>query len=307
MQVYNGKTGFDKQGGCVLALGSFDALHIAHQALIREAAAQARQRQVRAGVYLFDTRPECVLFPEQTHKSLYTNEDKADIIDALGMDFLYFETFDAKFMRLDNFEFAKLLKERFDVLCVVVGFHYSFGFQGKGNAEKLLEYGKILGFDVAVLEPVTQDDALISSTLVRDCVANGDIELANRLLDRPYTLRGAVVRDRGVGTKMGMPTANLAVDDSLLLPQNGVYATYSVIDGQAYASVTNIGVRPTFSLDKVVVETHLLDFQGNLDGDTLTISFIKRLRDEKKFNTKEELAQQIFSDIDEAKTLFRTK
>lgn len=291
----------------MLALGSFDALHLAHQALIREAAVQAKKRHVRAGVYLFAARPECVIFPQKAHKSLYTNDDKAQIMETLGVDFLYFERFDQEFMQLDGFAFAKQLKERFDVLCVVIGFHYSFGFQGKGNAQKLQEYGKALGFDVVVLEPVTMQGTLISSTLVRAHVAEGEIEDANRLLGRPYTLRGAVVRDRGVGTKMGIPTANLAVDASLLLPKNGVYATYSNIGGKDYASVTNIGVRPTFSLDKVVVETHLLDFCGNLAGDTLTVSFLKRLRDEKKFDTKEELAEQIFSDIDEAKAVFHTK
>ena len=307
MQIYNNHTSFNKQSGCVLALGSFDALHIAHQALIREAVAQARMRGVRAGVHMFDRRPETVLFPQKEFKSVYNNDDKAQIIERLGADFVYYETFDAAFMKLDSFAFARMLKEKLGVLCVVVGFHYTFGYGGVGTAEKLKEYGAMLGFDVVVLEPIKQDGVLVSSTLIRECLINGEITRVNRLLGRDYMLSSPVVRDRGVGTQMGIPTANLAVPDDILLPENGVYATYSRIDGRRYAGVTNIGVRPTFSLDKIAVETHILDFHGDIGGVNLQIYYLQHLRPEKKFDTKEELARQIFSDMDEARRLFLEK
>lgn len=307
MQIYNTHTSFDSRGGCVLALGSFDALHIAHQALICEAVAQARLRGVRAGVHLFDRRPETVLFPQKEFKSIYKNDDKAQIIERFGVDFVYYETFDAAFMKLDSFAFARMLKEKLGVLCVVVGFHYTFGYGGAGTAEKLKQFGEMLGFDVVVLEPIEQDGALVSSTLIRECLINGEIARANRLLGRDYMLGGPVVRDRGVGTQMGIPTANLAVPDDILLPKNGVYATYSSVGGRLFAGVTNIGVRPTFSLDKIAVETHILDFQGDIDGAYLQVYFLQRLRPEKKFDTKEELARQIFSDMDEARRLFVEK
>ncbi len=304
MQVYDRKTGFCKAGGCVLALGSFDALHIGHQALIREAVHQARQRGVCAGVHLFDGRPEAVITEREIYKTIYNRGDKAQIIEQLGADFAYFETFDTAFMRLSSEAFAKMLKDRFDVLCVVVGFHYTFGYKAEGTVETLKEFGKKYGFDVVVIEPVMQDGVLVSSTLVRSCLEDGDIARANRLLGRAYALCGPVVRDRGVGTGMGIPTANLSLPDSLLLPKRGVYATYSVIGGKAYAGVTNIGIRPTFSLSKVVVESHLLDFSGALDGDMLSVCFLAWLRMERKFPTKEALSRQIFGDMDKARKLF---
>ena len=304
MQVYNRKTGFCKSGGCVLALGSFDALHIGHQALIREAVSQARRRGVRAGVHLFDGRPESVISEKEMYKTMYDSGGKAQIIEQFGADFAYFATFDEAFMRLSGDAFAKMLKDTFDVLCVVVGFHYTFGYKAAGTAETLKEYGKKYGFDVVVIEPVMQDGALVSSTLVRSCLESGNIARANRLLGRAYALRGEVVHDRGVGTGMGIPTANLSLPDSLLLPKQGVYATYSVIDGKAYAGVTNVGIRPTFSLSKVVVETHLLGFAGELSGDVLSVCFMAWLRPERKFNTKEELSRQIFSDMDKARQIF---
>lgn len=303
MQLYNSGREYRKNGGSVLALGSFDTLHIAHQKLICEAVLQAKKRGVRCGVHLFDRRPETVICGSDC-KSIYQNEDRAKIIESLGADFAYFETFDEKFMRIDSRGFTQYLKDKFDVVCVVAGFHYTFGYKGEGDADKLRRYGARFGFDVVILEPVMQDNHLVSSTLVRECIKRGDICAANRLIGRNYAISGTVMRDRGVGTKMKIPTANLELTGNLLLPKNGVYATYSCINGCEYAGVTNIGVRPTFSLDKVAAETHLIGFDGSIYGEKLNINFIERLRDEKKFDTKEELAKQIFGDIDKAKRLF---
>lgn len=303
MKVYTDGQ-FDKKGGCVLALGSFDALHFAHIKLFCETVDKAKEYGVRAGVHLFDRRIENVIFPGSDHKSVYKNSKRAEIISETGMDFVYFEKFDKAFMEMSAFDFAKMLKDKFGAVCVVTGFHYSFGYMGSGGIDELKKFGRQLGFEVISVAPIMLDGELVSSTRVRECIKSGNIFEVNRLLGREYALCGKIISDRGVGSSMGMPTANTEISSDILLPKNGVYAAYVKINGRLYPAVTNIGIRPTFGLDKISVETHIIDFDGDLYGTEMEIRFLDRLRDEKKFTTKEDLLKQILSDINKTKQIF---
>lgn len=303
MKVYTDGQ-FDKKNGCVLALGSFDALHAAHMKLLHTAAEQAKKYNVRSGVHLFSKRIENVIFPGVKHKCIYENTERIAIIEDAGVDFAYFENFDEHYMKMGAYDFAKMLKDKFGAVCVVAGFHYTFGYMGEGSAEMLKRLGAGLGFDVVIVPPITLDGVLISSTQIRLCIQNGDIIKANRLLGRHYSLSGMVIPERGVGRSMGLPTANIKVGEDVLLPKNGVYAAYAYIDGKAYPGVTNVGTRPTFDLNTISVEVHIVGFDGDLYGQRLRICFLDRLRDEKKFLLKEDLRKQILSDIDKAKQLF---
>ncbi len=303
MKVYtNGQ--FNKDGGCVLALGSFDALHRAHIKLIDTAVCEAKKRAVKSGVHMFFGRIENVIFPNANHKSIYTDKMRMDFAEQTGVDFAYFESFDEEFMNIEPFDFAKMLKDKFGVVCVVAGYDYTFGRKGAADVLELEKFGKILGFDVVVIDAIKYEGELVSSSKIREYIKNGDIESANALLGRDYSLCANVVSDRGVGRKMGVPTANLSVPGEILLAKNGVYGGYTVIDGKKYVCVINIGIRPTFELENICVEVHIIDFDKDIYGRELCVYFKERIRDEKKFATKEQLTLQILDDIDKARKYF---
>lgn len=306
MKVYNDGQ-FDKKNGCVLALGSFESLHTAHLALIDKAVRLAADYGGRAGVHMFSERIENVIFPGNEHKSIYTNKQKEEILSRHGVDFIYFEKFDKQFMSMSAYDFVKLLKEKLGAVCVVAGFHYSFGKNAEGNADLLKQYAAELGIDAVICDPIQFEGELISSTAVRRFLKSGNIEAVNAYLGREYSLCGNVKHDRGVGSAMGIPTANIELDKSILFPQNGVYAGYTAVNGQEYPCVINIGVRPTFGLNQISVEAHIIGYSGDLYENELEVFFIKRLRNEQKFDTKDELIAQILHDTDSAKTIFLNK
>ena len=306
MRVYeNGQ--FDKKGGCVLALGSFDALHSAHTKLIKKTIDESKKRMVRAGVHMFSQRIENVIFPKSEYKSIYTNQQRVKYIEKLGADFVYFENFNVQFMNMSALDFAKMLKDKFNVKCVVAGFDYTFGHKGEGDATLLCEYGAMLGFDVVIMDALECEGEVISSTKIRSLISEGNVLDVQSFLGREYSLSGKVIHDRGVGRQMGLPTANMQINEDVLLLKNGVYAAYTVIDAKKYPCVVNIGIRPTFELSKVSVEAHIIDFDKDLYDEDITIFFLCRMRDEKRFDSKENLVNQISQDIDKAKALFLQK
>lgn len=305
MDIYvNGQ--FDKNT-CVLALGCFETLHKAHLDLISKSVLLSKKYNTCAGVHLFSDRIEKVIFPDKTFKSVYTNKQRFEILEKENIDFVYVEEFDKSFMNISAYNFAQMLKNKFHAVCVVVGYDYTFGKGGEGNALLLKGYGKKLGFDVEIILPIEIDGHAVSSTDVRNSIENGDIDRVNHCLGREYTLSGKVVRDRGVGTKIGIPTANLLIDEKIILPKNGVYAGFVYVDSKSYPCVINIGFRPTFGLDKKSVEVHIIDYKADLYELTLEVYFLKRLRDENKFSSEYELVKQIKCDIDSAKNTFYTR
>lgn len=303
MQILNSHSSIST-GTSVLALGSFESLSAAHMALFSRAKQQAAERGAQAGVYTFTGRPGALLFPQSDNRLIYTNEERVSILADCGMDFVCFEPFDLAFSQMEAEAFLRMLAERFHLVCAVAGFHYRFGRGAAGDAAMLQQLGEKIGFDTVIVEPVMQDGVLVSSTRIREQLLCGDVAAVARLLGRDYSITGRIAADRGVGTKMGIPTANLQLDKNRLLPKNGVYATYVMLDGVRYPSVTNIGIRPTFSLHTVTVETHILDFSGDLCGRTLTVYFLDRIRSEVKFDSREALVSQIHRDMASAKHCF---
>lgn len=303
MEVYiNEKVNFN--GKTCLALGSFDAIHKAHQILINTAVEYGKKFNVKSGVYQFVSRPASVLKP-QNSKSLCTNEQKVRILERLGLDFTYFEEFNEKFMKIQCEDFAKMLKDKFNVACVVVGFHYRFGYRAEGDCNKLKYFGEKYGFEVIVVPPVKCGGVLISSTHIRNLVLQGNFYEAKKFLGRDYSIFLPVVHGRKVGTNvLKIPTANFNSDIDIVLPPNGVYATYIVINNKKHLSVTNIGTCPTFGLTKTTIESHIQDFEGDLYDKKIELFFIEKLRDEIKFENSDQLKRQILSDIDKAKELF---
>lgn len=305
MKVYEGQ--FDRKENCVLALGSFDALHRGHMALIRCAKEYAGDIGAESGVYMFDHRPAYVLYPDEKHSDIFTKSQREDILLNEGIDFIYYEKFDRDFMHMSAESFAKMLKEKFSVSAVVVGFDYRFGYKGEGGFGEMQEYGKKFGFETIVIEPVMFNGKPISSTEIKNEIAHGNVENAQKMLGRYFYITSDIVHDRGVGSKMDMPTANIVPQKNIILPQNGVYAVFARVDGEMTEGVCNIGIRPTFGLDKKAVEVHILDFKADIYGKKISIEFVARIRDEIKFKDKNELLKQIKRDIFTARTILLKK
>lgn len=287
---------------CVLALGSFDTIHIGHKELVLRAGARAQELGIPMGVHMFEKRPAHLL-SASPQKDTYTTSQREDIIEALGADFIYYEKFDETFMQKSPEDFVRYLKDVLSAQVVVVGFNYRFGKNAAGDTELLIELCKRFSIEVIIVPAVCDRNGVVSSTRIRRLLEAGDIE-ANVLLGRVFELEGVVGKDRGVGHEMGVPTANLILSDNLLLPKDGVYMTVAIVDGAGYPSVTNIGVRPTFGLDKRTVETHLLDYNGDLYGKSIRLAFYAYLREERVFSDVDSLINQISEDKRLAKCMF---
>ena len=183
---------------------------------------------------------------------------------------------------------------------LVVGYNYTCGVRGAGTPETLAEIGKTLGFSVLVVPPVLLEGAPVSSTRVREALEQGDVELAQRMLKRRYTLAGTVIENRRIGRRIGFPTANIAPEENRVIPKDGVYATIACVNGADYSAVTNIGTNPTVHGDHLTIETHMIDFDQDIYGERLTVAFRRFLRGELMFSNLDELKEQIRRDIDQS-------
>jgi len=220
----------------------------------------------------------------------------------MNIDILYMMNFDDRIMGMSPEDFIKkILINQLNVKLVVVGFNYRFGYKASGNAEYLVKSGKENGFEVIIIDPVTIKEKVISSTYIRELIANGEIREANTLLGRPYKLTGKVVKGMGRGKGLGFPTANLLLNDNYVIPKYGVYKSLTHYNNENYPSVTNIGTNPTFDSLDINIETHILDFNENLYDRFIEIEILDFIREEKKFNDKDQLINQVMLDIDTVK------
>ena len=282
-----------------IGLGNFDGLHVGHMTLIEALIKECRENGLYSMIYTFTKHPENILRKKLFTPLLTTALKKIELLSQTGLDYIYFDEFDEDFSRMKPDEFVKkVLIDRFGIKIAVAGFDYRFGYRGQGDAALLEELGREHGFKVIVIPPVKVDDEVVSSTLIRSCIAKGDLEKAFRLLGRHYSITGRVVEGRHIGTTLGFPTANIEPEEHVVIPHKGVYITKTLVDGIILNSVTNVGLNPTAGrLDKTAIETHILDFSGDLYGKNIEVFFIARIRDEKKFRGVEELVRQIKKDV----------
>ena len=290
----------------VLAIGNFDGIHRGHQAILRAAVARAKASDAVSTALTFDPSPRKVLRPESAPLRLSTNAQRMEWFNALGLEASVVLPFTLELARRSPAEFIEqILVRDLQVKTVLVGEDFHFGHKQAGNVKFLKELGVRNGFDVVTIPPVAYRGEVVSSTIIRREVAEGDVSHAGRLLGRPFALTGEVVSGTGMGRKLTFPTLNLAAEQELL-PARGVYITRTLFDGQkcGHRSVTNIGVRPTFNGSTLSVETHLIEFPATARPTRIEVRFWKRLREEKKFAGPEELRAQIASDIASAKKFF---
>jgi phosphoribosyl 1,2-cyclic phosphate phosphodiesterase len=292
--------------GSVIAIGTFDGIHLGHQKVLRYAIERAKESGAVATALTFEPPPVKVLRPEAAPPRISTNQQRIDWFGAVGMETAVVLPFTKELAALTPEEFVReILVRQLKVRAVVVGDNFRFGSKQAGDVKFLREMGMRQGFEVVVHTPVMLGGEVVSSTLIRKLVSEGDVRHAARLLGRPFELTGEVVSGTGTGRKFLFPTLNLKPDQELL-PSRGVYITRTVMEGEtsSHRSVTNVGVRPTFNGSGLSVETHLLDYSGNFTPKTIEIRFWKRLRAEKKFAGVEELKEQIARDIAKANTYF---
>lgn len=283
----------------VVALGTFDGVHLGHRALLKDAVALAKNEKAISAVYTFSNHP-LELFGK-TPKLLMSAAQREETIRKLGVLDVVMQPFTEQVAHLCPEDFVRKLFELWDVCAVVVGFNYTFGDRALGTPDILRTLGERYGFETVVHAPVLIDEETVSSTRIRSLIEDGQIEHANVLLDAPYRLEGKVIANLGNGKKLGFPTANIDPDACMVKPLAGVYATDAVVGGKTYRAVTNIGNNPTFGAKKTTVETHLLDFDGELYGEKLVIAFLKRLRGEIRFDSLEMLKEQIAQDAKTAR------
>ena len=290
----------------VLAIGNFDGIHLGHQAILRATVDGARALHAVPTVLTFDPSPRKVLRPESAPLRLSTIAQRMEWFSALGIEAAVIMPFTLELSRLSPEEFVEqILVRDLHVKTVLVGENFHFGHNQAGNVKLLKELGSKSGFAVVVIPPVEYHGEIVSSTIIRREVAEGDVSHAGRLLGRPFALTGQVVPGSGTGRKFTFPTLNLAAEQELL-PARGVYITRTVFESEtcSHRSVTNIGMRPTFNGSSLSVETHLLDFQPEATPRRIEVRFWERLREEKKFSGPEELRAQIASDIARANQFF---
>jgi riboflavin kinase/FMN adenylyltransferase len=290
----------------VLAIGNFDGIHLGHQAILRATFESARALHAISTVLTFDPSPRKVLRPESAPLRLSTIAQRMGWFNALGIEAAVIMPFTLELSRLSPEEFVEqILVRDLHVKTVLVGENFHFGHKQAGNVKLLKELGSKSGFAVVIIPPVQYHGEVVSSTIIRREVAEGDVSHAGRLLGRPFALTGEVVPGTGTGRRFTFPTLNLAAEQELL-PARGVYITRTVFHGEnvSHRSVTNIGVRPTFDGSSLSVETHVLDFQTETAPKRIEVRFWERLREEKKFSGPEELRTQIAHDIATANRFF---
>jgi len=290
----------------VLAIGNFDGIHLGHQAILRATVERAHVLNAVSTALTFDPSPRRVLRPESAPPRLSTNAQRMDWFNALGLEAAVVLPFTLDLARLTPAEFVEqILIGDLHVKAVLVGENFRFGHKQAGDVKLLSELGANLGFEVVIIPPVVFRGEVVSSTIIRREVAEGDVSHAARLLGRPFALTGEVVSGTGTGRRFTFPTLNLAPEQELL-PARGVYITRTCLDGEnrSHRSVTNIGMRPTFNGSSLSVETHLLDTQPATTPKRIEVRFWKRLREEKKFSGPEELRAQIAADIARANQFF---
>jgi riboflavin kinase/FMN adenylyltransferase len=290
----------------VLAIGNFDGIHLGHQTILSATVERADALDAVSTVLTFDPSPRKVLYPESAPLRLSTNAQRMEWFSALGLEAVVVLPFTLELARLSPGEFVELILVRdLHVKAVLVGENFRFGHRQAGDVKLLTELGKKHGFEVVIVRPVVYRGELISSTIIRREIAEGDVSHAARLLGRPFALTGDVISGTGTGRRFTFPTLNLAPEQELLTAR-GVYITRTCIEGESrsHRSVTNIGTRPTFNGSSLSVETHLLDSQPEGIPKRMEVRFWKRLREEKKFSGPEELRSQIARDIASANNFF---
>ncbi|MFA7692941.1 MAG: bifunctional riboflavin kinase/FAD synthetase [Candidatus Hydrogenedentes bacterium] len=281
----------------VLTIGCFDGVHRGHQKIIQTLMEHADDRKGTAAVMVMEPNPRHYFSSGQASYILTDLPQKARLLEALGVAVLYILPFDEETVTMSPQDFIeKILVERCQAKAIVIGHDFTFGYQAQGNYNDLKQAAQEHGFQLAQVPPLIINGERVSSTLIRERVALGEVEAIDVYLGRSYSLHGTVISGQGIGSTLGFPTANIDIG-AACIPAHGVYASEAYVKGTHRKAAVNIGIAPTIRGSRPLVEAHLLDFEENLVGADLEIIFHKRLRPEKKFPSREALVEAIGKDV----------
>lgn len=305
MQIIHDLGELHKEGqSSVLTIGNFDGVHLAHQELFRKVTAAARAEQATATAVTFDPHPAKILAPERAPWQLSSLRQKTELIEKLGIERLIILPFTEELSRLSPRDFVReILCKHLGPRAIYVGPNFRFGHRQTGDVRLLAELGREEGFSVETLPMIEVRGERVSSSRIRELLAQGEVSIAGRMLGRPYSSVGAIVAGRGIGKQKTVPTLNLAPVEEQL-PRVGVYVTWTRLGDNLHESVTNVGFRPTFGEDRLTVESFLLKFQGEVHPAEMEIQYLHRLRDEMKFPDAAALKTQIQKDARRALRFF---
>lgn len=276
-----------------IALGSFDGIHKGHKKIINTLNELSDKCNMTSMVYTFKNHPRDIIKEKSNTKKIMTVESKISMLEELGIDIVNFATFDKDYMKIMPEDFIKKLVEHYNMKGIVVGFNNRFGYKNTGDTNLLKQLGSKYGFEVIVIDGVAYNNEVISSTLIRNKLDNGEVEEIINYLDRPYSIEGVVVEGRKIGRTIGFPTANITINEEKIIPKGGVYFTKVKVGKEIYKGITNIGYNPTVNGNNLTVETHILGFDKEIYGEKIKLYFIKRIRSEKKFDSIDELKERL--------------
>lgn len=300
---------FSQLNSRCIALGFFDGVHLGHAALINKVKERAAEKGLSPAVLTFDIHPDTLVRKEDFLLISNSAARKELLSRCFGIDDVLVLRFDAQMMNMRWDDFLSWLVSGYGVSHIVAGYDFTFGVKGSGNAGNLLSWCKSHGIGCDVIDPVTVDGVVVSSTVIRELIRSGDMERAGRFLGHPYCISDTVRSGFHIGRKMDAPTVNMKIPEGTVIPAFGVYAAKVILpDDSEHDSVTNIGVRPTFGdQNEVTVESYILDFSADIYGYTLRVDFYSFIRPERKFSDVFALSEQIKKDAESARKLLKTK
>lgn len=303
MKYIKNTTDFLIEEPTVISLGKFDGIHRGHELLL-EQLLKKKKEGLATVIFTFDIPPKKKL-EEEDVKVLTTNEEKMHMFDTFGIDYLIECPFTQEVMLMEPEDFIRMLVSKLSVKCIVAGEDFCFGHNRRGNYKMLQRYAELLSYEAIILPKMKEDARDISSTYVREEIAAGRIEKANKLLGYSYFVSGIVEHGNRLGRTIGFPTINIIPSANKLLPDFGVYITKVTIDGESYQGVTNVGCKPTIEgKNPIGIETYILDFNQDVYGKNACVTFLKKIRNECKFPNIEALSEQMRIDVNKAKDYF---
>ena len=287
-----------------LTIGVFDGVHRGHCEIIQQLVQNAHAQNVPAAVLTFEPHPASVLTGREI-RCLTTPDERADLLGALGVDVVVTQCFTPDLSTVPAHEYMSRLKARLGMSHLLIGYDFALGKGREGNAPRLAEIGSELGYSVEVIPALSDESGVISSTEIRKLVATGNMQEAAKLLGYPYSMSGEVIHGAGRGKTINFPTANVDYAKTKATPPNGIYACWARLGNERFMAATNIGLNPTFTPERQIpsLEAYLLDFDRDIYGESMTLEFMVRLRDEIRYTTVEALIKQIHEDVDQTRTI----
>ncbi len=298
MNVVNGIENYNATSNSILTIGTFDGVHLGHQKIINSLVAIAERQKLQANILTFFPHPRMVLQKETNLKLIDTLKEKQNLLSELGIDNLIIQPFSKEFSKLTAIEFTRdILVNKLGISSLMIGYDHRFGKNREASVEDLIVYGKTYNFEVIVIPAQEVSSLTVSSTKVREAIKESDFKKVSRFLGRYYELTGKVIKGDGLGRTIQFPTANIEIEETYkLIPSKGVYLVKIYFEGNEFSGMMNIGNRPTINGFDQTIEIHVFDINENLYGKNLKVSLIKKIRDEKKFDSLTTLKNQLIKD-----------